>query len=143
LTEPRYFLPQATLDRWVHDQRIELGPDQLVLREEGRRYRIVEGVRVIGEVTGALDLHELTGKVKTVAHVRELGAELLDTSMLIGDLAYEVVPGWIATPDRSFSEYLESPARALALRALGRSGDLVVVERPHDDDDLLARMVQG
>jgi hypothetical protein len=36
--------------------------------------------------------------VKSVAYLTELGAELLETSMVIGDNAYDVIPGWMGAP---------------------------------------------
>ena len=111
----RFFFAQALLDRWVHDNRVELTATELVLKGEGRRYRLVEAVRVLAEVTGALDVHELVGRVKTVSFVQELGAELLVSSMLIGDLAYEVVPGFLGVPEGSFDEHLKSEERARAV----------------------------
>ena len=94
----RVFFPQNALDQWLHEEKIELKQTELVIKAEGRKYKLIEAVRVLAEVTGAEDVHELVGKVKTVNYLTELGAELLDTSMIIGDLAYEVVPGFIASP---------------------------------------------
>jgi hypothetical protein len=76
----RVFFPQAALDQW-------------------------QAVRVLAEVTGGLDIHEITGKVKTVAYLTELGAELLGTSMVLADLAYEVIPGFLGTPIGSFEDH--------------------------------------
>lgn len=101
----RVFFPQTALDQWLREARIELTGTQLVIRAEGRKYKIVEAVRVLAEVTGGLDMHEITGKVKTVPYLTELGAELLGTSMVVGDLAYEVVPGFLGTPIGSFEEH--------------------------------------
>src|SRR5262245_61653538 len=94
----RVFFPQAALDQWLYEGRIDLTENQLVIRAEGRKYRIVEAVRILAEVTGGLDIYEITGRVKTVAYLTELGAELLGTSMVLADLAYEVIPGFLGTP---------------------------------------------
>ncbi len=101
----RVFFPQNALDQWLHEEKIELGETTLVIKAEGRKYRLIEAVRVLGEVTGAEDEHELVGRVKTVNFLTELGAELLGTSMILGELAYEVIPGFIATPVGSFAEH--------------------------------------
>lgn len=98
----RIFFPQRALDRWLQRGRIELGDGELLIPPEGRRYRLAEAVRVVAELTGTPDPFDLVGKVKTVAFVSELGAELLDTSMLIGENAYEVIPGWVGAPDGPF-----------------------------------------
>lgn len=94
----RVFFPQNALDQWLHEEKIELGDALLTIKAEGRKYKLIEAARVIQEVTGADDIHELVGKVKTVNYLSELGAELLGTSMILGDLAYEVVPGFVASP---------------------------------------------
>lgn len=94
----RVFFPQAALDEWERDGRIELRDGELVVREEGRRYRMIEAARVVREVTGAEDVHDLTGRVKSAAFLTELGAELLGSSMLLGEHAYDIVPGWLGAP---------------------------------------------
>ncbi len=94
----RVFLPQQVLDRWLHAGDAELFANELTLKAERKKYRLVEGVRVLAEVSGSGDPYDITGKVKTVAFLSELGAELLGESMLIGDNAYEIVPGWLGQP---------------------------------------------
>lgn len=101
----RVFFPQTALDAWLHDDRVDLQGTELVIKGENRRYRVIEAVRVLKEVTGGLDIHELIGRVKSVNFLTELGAELLGTSMLLGDLAYEVIPGFMGAPVGSFSEH--------------------------------------
>ena len=73
----RVFFPQVALDEWLGENRAELKGEDLLLRSEGRRYRIIEAVRVVREVTGAADPHELLGRVKTRGFLTELGAEIL------------------------------------------------------------------
>ena len=50
----RVFFPQASLDQWGVEGKIELTPTELVLLSEGRRYEITEVVRVVVEVTGSI-----------------------------------------------------------------------------------------
>jgi len=94
----RVFFPQLVVDRWLAIGEAELTGAELWLHAEQRRYRVVESVRVLREVTGTADAFEIVGRVKTFAYVTELGAELLGDSMIIGDNAYETVPGWLGTP---------------------------------------------
>jgi hypothetical protein len=112
----RIFLPQGLLDRWLEQGIVELGPDELMIFPQRRRYRLVEAVRVVSEVTGAPDPFEIIGSVKTLGFLQELGAELLGDSMIVGDAAFQVVPGWLGAPLGSFSEYRSqlgpAPARA-------------------------------
>jgi hypothetical protein len=101
----RVFFPQGALDEWVGEDRADLKGEDLLLRAEGRRYRIIEAVHVVREVTGADDPHELLGRVKTRAFLTELGAEMLESSMILGDNAYDVVQGFIGAPIGTFADY--------------------------------------
>jgi hypothetical protein len=101
----RVFFPQSVLDEWNADNRVDIRGEDLLLKDQGRRYRIIEAVRVVREVTGADDPHELLGRVKTRAFLTELGAELLETSMILQDNAYDVVQGFVGAPIGTFSEY--------------------------------------
>ena len=94
----RVFFPQIALDEWLAETRVELRNDELLVKSENRKYRIIEGIRVLREVSGSSDGHELVGKVKSKAFLVELGAELLESSMILGDNAYDVVPGFVGAP---------------------------------------------
>ena len=93
----RVFFPQDVLDRWVDHGEAELTGAELWVRSERRRYRVVEAVRIVREVSGAPDAFDMAGSVKTFGFVSELGAELLGDSMIVGDNAYETVIGWLGT----------------------------------------------
>ena len=105
MTKNRVFFPQEALDRWLVNGEVELAQGLLTIKTERRRYRLVEAARVMSEVSGTSDPHELSGKVKTVGYLSELGASLLGESMVIADNAYEVVPGWLGSPVGSFAEH--------------------------------------
>ena len=123
----RVFFPQALLDAWIADERVELTGDELLLKDEGRRYRIAEAVRVLSDVAGGGDVHKLIGKVKTREQLQPLSAELLETSMVIGDDAYDVVPGFVGEPVGAFEtrvEVAQQPAISAA-----------------NDEDLLAQFL--
>lgn len=94
----RVFFPEAAVNRWVAIGDAVLTGQELYLRREGARYRLVDAVRVLGEVTGTPDRFDVSGKVKTVGFVTELGAEVLGDSMVIGDNVFETVIGWLGTP---------------------------------------------
>ena len=110
----RFFFPQQSLDEWIVDGRIELAAGELTVISEKRTYRVAEAVRVVAEVTGAEDVNELVGKVKSLAFLQELGAELLEGSMLIGDNAYDVVPGFTGFPTTSYAEHQKLSGNASA-----------------------------
>jgi hypothetical protein len=94
----RVFFPQIALDEGLAETRVELRNDELTIKSENRKYRIIEGIRVLREVSGSADGHELIGKVKSKAFLVELGAEILESSMILGDNAYDVVPGFVGAP---------------------------------------------
>jgi len=135
----RVFFPQTALDQWVVDEAIELKGSELTILGEGRRYHTSEAVRIVAEVTGTPDPHELVGRVKPKPFLEGLKAEILETSMIVGDNAYEVVPGWIGAPLGTFADHLASPGRVKARAAAKSPGP----EDPKSDEELLGRLVQG
>jgi hypothetical protein len=104
----RVFFAQTALDVWLADGAIDLTGTELTIVTEGRRYRLAEAAHVVKEVTGVSDPHELIGRVKSTHYLEELGAELMEGSMILGDNAYDVVPGFMATPVGSFEDFLVS-----------------------------------
>ncbi|HMJ57129.1 MAG TPA: hypothetical protein VK540_33900 [Polyangiaceae bacterium] len=139
----RVFFPQAALDQWISDGKVDLAGDELTIQPEARRYRILEAARILREVTGLADANELVGKVKTRQHLSGLGAELLENSMVLGDNAYDVITGFLGAPVGTFEEHLAGgPARAEANvgspSALPRS-----TVPPISDEDLLAQFLLG
>lgn len=116
----RVFLPQYVLDGWLAAGKAELASGQLTTKPDGRRYRVVESVRVLAEVTGGSDSYGLVGKVKPLLYVRELGAELLGDSMVLDDNAYDVVLGWVAT---SLPANLRTSVESLDKRAPGHQAE--------------------
>ena len=65
---------------------------------EGRRFTLSEAVCIVSEVSGTGDVHELAGRVKLRSALEALGAEIFETSMLLGEAAYDVAPGWLGVP---------------------------------------------
>jgi hypothetical protein len=120
----RVFFPQDALDAWIAEDRVELRNDELTIRSEGRKYKIIEAIRVLREVTNQPDVHELLGRVKSRVFLSELGAEVLEHSMLLGDNAYDVVPGFVGAPIGTFVEHSQSH-RSPRTRALTSEEDLL------------------
>jgi hypothetical protein len=110
-SENRLFFPQSALDVWIVDGSVELEDGELVILSEGRRFKLTEAVRVLEEVSGSGDTYELSGRAKVRAELEQLGAEILESSMLLGDAAYDTVPGWLGTPVGTVAEHKESAAR--------------------------------
>jgi len=133
----RVFFPQTAVDQWGIDGKIDLVGNELILLAEGRRYKVEEAVRIVTEVTGANDDRKIIGKVKPKRALDEIGAELLETSMILGENAYDVVPGWIGTPASPFNDHLLSEERMAA-----RAGKTDVGMGPHSEEDLLKRFCE-
>ncbi len=114
----RVFFPQRALDQWLADAEIDFTSRELVIKAINRRYLVVEAARILQEVSGSEDMYDLVGRVKSVNYLTELGAELLETSMLLGDNAYEIIPGFVGSPAGGSGEFradgLTNPLESLA-----------------------------
>lgn len=135
MAKNRVFFPQEALDVWLSEGRVELLGDELTLKAEGRSFKITEAVRVLQEVTGTTDANDLVGRVKSRVFLSALEAELLESSMIIGDNAYDVVPGFLGIPVGSFAEHM-----ARSERPVGRSSDLDLPP-PNSDEELLGQFL--
>jgi hypothetical protein len=111
----RLFFPQSTLDAWLGVGAAQLAGGRLTVQPEQHQFRVLEAVRIVDEVSGAEDAYQLAGKVKPLAHVQELGAEILGDSMVLGNNAYDVVLGWVilsgAASDAPLQHRLDNAAR--------------------------------
>jgi hypothetical protein len=132
--ENRVFFPQAALDQWMVDGTVELQGSDLTVVSAGRQYKLAEAVHILRDVSGTGDAHELVGLVKARAYLEQLGAELVETSMLIGDSAYDVEPGWLGIPAGTFAEFAVSEA---CRQACGRSGQ----PAPATEEDVLRSLL--
>jgi hypothetical protein len=94
----RVFFPQTLLNVLMDAGGIDIDDEELLLTEAKSRYRVVEAVRVLREITDGADPHDLCGKVKSRAYLNELGAELMGDSMIVEDKAYDVLAGFVGVP---------------------------------------------
>jgi hypothetical protein len=115
--ENLFFFPQTALDQWIVDERVDIKNGELTVLGAGRRYKLSEAVRVVREVTGTTDGHDLVGRVKPRGKLEQLGAEIVESSMLLGESAYDVEPGWVGTPVGPSARPDEEILAALALAA--------------------------
>jgi hypothetical protein len=127
----RVFVSGTVLDGWVISGRADLREGELLLRG-GARFTVEEAAHVVAEVSGLGDAHGLVGRVCALGDLRKLDAEVMDRSMVVGDLAYDVVPGLLASPAGPGPESTEQTlAQLSALSAEGGAGQ--------SDEELLAR----
>lgn len=93
------FVSQAMLDSWAEQGKIDfVGNVMTLLSGEGggRTYALEPAVRFMKVLGADRDPHGLVHKVKSAAQLRELGAEPAEDSCILGDVAYEVQPGFLA-----------------------------------------------
>lgn len=93
------FVSQAMIDSWADQGRIDfVGNVMTLLSGEGRdrSYALEPAVRFLALLGAEADPHKLLKKVKSIVQLRELGAEVIDASVVLGDVAYEVEPGYLA-----------------------------------------------
>ena len=98
----RVFFPQAVLDGWIAEDRVDLAGEELLLKDEARKFKIIEAMHVLREVAGGGDSASLVGKVKTREQLLSMNAEVLEGSMILGDNAYDVAPGFVGEPIGAF-----------------------------------------
>ncbi len=116
------FVSQAMIDSWADQGRIDFVGNVMTLHSgegRGRSYALDPAVRFLALLGAETDPHQLLKKVKSVAQLRELGAEVIDASVVHGDVAYEVEPGYLAEVSalQAAATAKVDPARAGATRA--------------------------
>jgi hypothetical protein len=136
----RVFFPQEALDAWMTAGTIDLKGTELTIVAEARRYRLAEAVRILREVSGTPDANELVGRVKSKPYLVELGAEVLEGSMILGDNAYDVVQGWTGIPIGTFDEHFTSSARA---KARASNPGTFSDEEPKTEEQLLKFLMKN
>jgi hypothetical protein len=93
------FVSQAMLDSWASQGKIDFVGNVMTLLAgdgRGRSYALDPAVRFLALLGAETDPNQLLHKVKSTAQLRELGAEAVDTSVILGDVGYEVEPGFLA-----------------------------------------------
>jgi hypothetical protein len=116
----KLFLPQAQLEEWALADKADLKDGKVVVMAEGgATYPTVPAVHFVQLVSGE-DTHKLVAKVKTETQLASLGAEQMMDSVLLGESAYQVVPGYV-------TEIAASP----------RPAD----KKPNNETDLLAAFI--
>lgn len=91
---PAVFLSNEMLQQWSDQGKVKLDDTVLTLLGENRTVALTPAVRFTGLIDGD-DVHKLLGKVKTTAHLIEIGAEHYMDSVIFGDIAYTVVEGFL------------------------------------------------
>jgi len=116
------FVSQALLDAWAGQGRIDLDGRSIALLDgqaRGRRYELDPAVRFLRVAGGGDDALGLVARVKTLAQVREIGGEPMADSVVVGEVAYEVEPGFLAEASAVEAASRAAPAAAPAPAADG------------------------
>jgi hypothetical protein len=91
----KLFLPQKTLEEWSGSEKADLQDGKLVVNENKASHAVTPAVHFEKLVSGN-DTGQLVGRVKTMAQLDALGAEHMMDSVILGETAYQVTPGYIA-----------------------------------------------
>lgn len=98
MTKNRLFVSQSVLDGWLGEERVQVDGEVMKLLPEGHRFQLTTAVLFKTELTGAGDPHSLLGRVKDLEQIAALGGDYSSGSVIVGDLAYEVVDGLVGAP---------------------------------------------
>ncbi len=118
---PLRFIPQATLDSWMDQDRVDLQTDKLVDVATRQEFPLREAIHFVKVESGA-DNRGWTNKVKTLDEVRACGAEHYMTSVIDGETVYVVDPGWVAQDDEAAAAGAAAPAPAATGARPGMKG---------------------
>lgn len=91
----RLFISQERLDEWTMDQKATLESGRLMLNELGRAFMVVPAVRFLSVAGDEPDPNDFLNRVKTEVELTEIGADLYMNSVIHGDIAYDVQPGFM------------------------------------------------
>ncbi|HTJ83424.1 MAG TPA: hypothetical protein VL400_17010, partial [Polyangiaceae bacterium] len=91
------FLPDPTLEEWVRVGSAERSGAVLTL-SDGRRFALVDAVRILGRRNGDSDPYGFTGRILTLRALLRRGALLSPDGARLGAAIYDVQFGSIAEP---------------------------------------------
>jgi hypothetical protein len=85
------------MDRWTAEGKVRLDDDLMQLPALNRSFKLSPAVYFQAMVDGA-DAHNLLGRVKSQEQLQELGAEHYGASVILGEVGYECVEGFLGHP---------------------------------------------
>jgi hypothetical protein len=118
------FVSQAMLDSWAEQGNIDFVGNVMTLLAgggKGRSYALDPAVRFMKVIGDEKDPHGLLHKVKSAAQLEALGADPAGDSCILGDVAYEVQPGFLAEAAALQAAATAQPVSPARARAAGGS----------------------
>jgi hypothetical protein len=104
------FITNAMLTQWSDQGKVRLDDTTLTLLQENRTVKLKPAVRFTKLIDeGTPDPNKLIGKVKTKEQLVEMAAEHYMDSVILGDVGYQVVEGFLG--DLSPPKKAEAPAK--------------------------------
>jgi hypothetical protein len=92
------FISQDRLDAWNAEQRVSLAGDIMTLSDDGRSFRIRPAVRFLRVAGSTDDPNQLIDTVRDEHSLDEMGADHYMYSVILGETAYDVQPGFLGEP---------------------------------------------
>lgn len=89
------FVAQETLEAWLDSGQVEMNGNAVRLDRLATTFDLEPAVRVVRLVEGAGPV-DLIGRVLAESAIGKSGGELLGDSVVFGEIAFEVVSGFIA-----------------------------------------------
>lgn len=89
------FITNAMLLQWSDAGKVRLDDTTLTLLQENRTVKLQPAVRFLKLIDGGEDPNKLIGKVKTPEQLADMKAEHYMDSVILGDIGYSVVEGFL------------------------------------------------
>lgn len=112
------FISHSTLEAWLDSGGVEVQENIVRVRASGDSVVLEPAVRFLSVESGdAALVSDLLGKVLTEARIGELAGEILGDSVLLGETAFLVKPGYIGTLMRDSARSPEAKIREAKIPA--------------------------
>jgi hypothetical protein len=111
------FITNAMLTQWSDQGKVRLDDTTLTLLKEARTVKLKPAVRFTKTIDDSADPNSLLGKVKTTEQLAEMGAEHYLDSVILGEVGYQVVEGFmgdLSPPPKPAAPPPEAPAPTAA-----------------------------
>jgi hypothetical protein len=94
----KIFISQGAIDGWVSSDQAEIAGSMLSFKGRAGALDLVPASLFRRISAGLTDPHTLVGKVLDEEAILALGGETYMSSVLLGEIAYDVEPGFVGVP---------------------------------------------